>query len=178
VVPEAPLERTEAGLGPAGEGWFVVNARESRWYENEDFGAFTVFEDREAAKFDQLGINIGVLYPGKPACMYHREDDQEDFLVLSGECLLLVEEQQRRLQAWDFFHCPPGTDHVLVGAGDGPCVVVAVGSRSGGKVVYPVSELAQEHGAGVAEEADDGATAYAGSAKSVQTPFREGWLPD
>jgi oxalate decarboxylase/phosphoglucose isomerase-like protein (cupin superfamily) len=110
--------------------------------------------------------------------MYHREDDQEDFLVLSGECLLLVEEQQRRLQAWDFFHCPPGTDHVLVGAGDGPCVVVAVGSRSGGKVVYPVSELAQEHGAGVAEEADDGATAYAGSAKSVQTPFREGWLPD
>jgi uncharacterized cupin superfamily protein len=178
VVPEAPLERTEAGLGPAGEGWFVVNARESRWYENGDFGAFTVFEDREAARFDQLGINIGVLNPGQPACMYHREDDQEDFLVLSGECLLLVEEQERRLKAWDFFHCPPGTDHVLVGAGDGPCVVLAVGSRSGDKVVYPVSELALKHGAGVAEEARDGATAYAGSAKSVPTPFREGWLPD
>jgi uncharacterized cupin superfamily protein len=178
VVPEAPLERTEAGLGPAGEGWFVVNARESRWYENEDFGAFTVFEDREAAKFEQLGINIGVLSPGQPACMYHREDDQEDFLVLSGECLLLVEEQERRLKAWDFFHCPPGTDHVLVGAGDGPCVVVAIGSRAGGKTVYPVSELAQKHGAGVGEEAYDSATAYAGSAKSAPTPYREDWLPD
>jgi uncharacterized cupin superfamily protein len=177
VVPEAPLERTESGIAPAGEGWFVVNARESRWFENDDFGAFTVFEDREAAKFEQLGINIGVLNPGQPGCMYHREEEQEDFLVLSGECLLLIEGEERRLKAWDLVHCPPGTDHVLVGAGDGPCVVLAVGSRTGGGVVYPVSELAQRHGAGVAEETDDGATAYAQTAKSVQTPYREAWLP-
>jgi uncharacterized cupin superfamily protein len=177
VVPEAPLEGAEAGLAPTAPGWFVVNARESRWYENADFGAYTVFEDREAAKFEQLGINIGVLNPGQPGCMYHREDDQEGFLVLSGECILLIEGEERRLKAWDFVHCPPATDHVVVGAGDGPCAILAVGSRTGGGVVYPVSELARKYGAGVAEETGDGARAYAQTAKSVPTPYREGWLP-
>jgi uncharacterized cupin superfamily protein len=178
VVREAPLERTDAGLVPAGEGWFVVNAREARWFENDDFGTFTVFEGREAAKFSGLGINIGVLLPGRPACMYHGEDEQEDFLVLSGECLLLIEGGERLLQAWDFVHCPPWTEHVLVGAGEGPCVVLSVGTRTGGGIVYPVSELARRHGAGVKQEAHEGKTAYAQSASSVETPYREGWLPD
>jgi uncharacterized cupin superfamily protein len=177
VVPEAPLLPTDGGLVPEGEGWFVVNAREARWVENADFGAFTVFEGKEAARFQQLGINIGVLNPGQPACKYHRETDQEDFLVLSGEALLLIEGEERPLKAWDFVHCPPETDHVIVGAGDGPCVVLAVGARSGGGVVYPVSELAARYGASVEQETNEGKEAYAGTADSVETPFREGWLP-
>lgn len=177
MVSEAPLERTETGVVPTGAGWFVVNAREARWFENADFGAFTVFEDRDKAKFEQLGINIGVLQPGQPGCKYHREEEQEDFLVLSGECLLLIEGEERPLKAWDFVHCPASTDHVLVGAGEGPCVVLAVGSRTGGGVTYPVSDLAQRYGASVAEETNEGKEAYAGTAKSTETNYREGWLP-
>jgi uncharacterized cupin superfamily protein len=142
VVPEAPLERTDAGLVPVEEGWFVASARETRWFENADFGASTVFEGGEAATFPQLGINIGVLQPGQPACMYHGEDEQEDFLVVSGQCLLLIEGEERELKVWDFVHCPPWTEHVFVGAGEGPCVIVSVGTRTGGRIVYPVSQLA------------------------------------
>lgn len=178
MVPEASLERTDAGLVPTGEGWFVVNARSARWFENVDFGASVVFEGEEAATFSQLGINIGVLQPGQPACKYHGEDEQEDFLVIAGECLLLIEGEERELRAWDFVHCPPWTEHVFVGAGEGPCVIVAVGTRTGGGIVYPVSELAQRHGAGVEQEAHDGKTAYARSARHVETPYREDWLPD
>jgi uncharacterized cupin superfamily protein len=177
VVPEAPLERSDGGLAPAGEGWFVVNAREARWSINDDFGAFTVFENRDAAEFPQLGINIGVLGPGQPACMYHREDEQEDFLVLSGEALLLIEGEERPLKAWDFVHCPPGTDHVIVGAGDGPCTVLAVGARSGGGIVFPVSKLAQKYGASVQEETKERRVANANAAKSTRVPYRDGWLP-
>ena len=177
MVPEAPLERADNGLAPTGEGWFVVNARESRWWTNDDFGSFTVFENRQAAEFKQLGINIGLLEPGKPACMYHREEEQEDFLVLSGEAVLLIEDEERPLKAWDLVHCPPGTDHVLVGAGDGPCVVLAVGSRTGGGIVYPVSKVAQRYNAGVEQEVYAGEDAYANSAKSEPSPYRDGWLP-
>jgi uncharacterized cupin superfamily protein len=176
-VPEAKLERTDAGLRPDGEGWFVLNAREAIWYENANFGSFTIFEGKDGARFQQLGINIGVLEPGKPACMYHREEEQEDFLVIAGEAVLLIEGEERPLKAWDFVHCPPGTDHVLVGAGSGPCVVLAVGSRTDGAIVYPVSELAQRYGAGVETEVYKGADAYRDSAKSVETPFRDGRLP-
>ena len=107
----------------------MLNAREARWLEGPVFGAFTPFENREAARFEQVGINVAFLKSGQPACLYHREENQEDFLVLSGEGLLLVEGEERRLKAWDFFHCPAGTDHVLIGAGEQGCTVVAVGSR-------------------------------------------------
>src|ERR671931_389461 len=161
MVPEAPLERTDSGLVPKGEGWFVVNAREARWYDNRDFGQFTRFEGDDDARFGQLGINIGVLEPGQPSCMYHREDAQGDFLVLFGECLLLIEGQERPLKAWDFVHCPPWTDHVFVGAGDGPCAILAVGARARDDIVYPVSEVARRHGAGVEKETPDPTEAYA-----------------
>ena len=118
MVEEARLVSTENGLVPQGEGWFVVNAREARWFENDLFGRYTGFEGD--ARFLELGFNIGVLDPGQPACMYHGESNQEDFLVLSGECLLLVEGEERLLRAWDFFHSPAWTEHVLVGAGEGP----------------------------------------------------------
>ena len=157
MVAEAPLESTDGGLVPVGEGWFVLNAHEAR--------------------FPQLGFNIGVLAPGQASCMYHREDEQEDFLVLSGECLLLIEGQERRLKAWDFVHCPAWTEHVFVGAGDGPCAVLAVGSRTGGDVVYPVSQLAQRHDAGVEAETNEPDEAYQHVRPDSDAGYREGWLP-
>ena len=123
MVPEAPIEPTAGGLVPTGEGWFVLNARDAVWLDGH-FGAYTRFEGEE--RFPQLGFNIAVLEPGQPACRYHGENEQEDFLVLSGECLLLIEGEERPLKTWDFVHCPARTEHVLVGAGDGPCAVLAM----------------------------------------------------
>jgi uncharacterized cupin superfamily protein len=109
--------------------------------------------------------------------MYHRENEQEDFLVLSGECVLVIEGEERPLRAWDFVHCPAGTDHVIVGAGEAPALVLAVGARSGGGgLVYPVSEAAKRHGAGVERETSDPAEAYARFSKLRETRCREGWL--
>ena len=176
MVQEANLVRTENGLEPEGEGWYVVNAREARWYENDEFGSWVNFEGD--VRFAQVGFNIAVLAPGQPACMYHGEEDQEAFLVLAGEGLLLVEGEERTLRQWDFFHCPPSTEHVIVGAGDGPCVFVAVGARTpGSKVVYPRTDVALRHGAGVEEETDSGAVAYAHVSEPGARPPREGDLP-
>ena len=172
---EAPLRETEGGLVPEGDGWFVVNAREAAW-QTGHFGAYTRFEGE--ARFPQLGINVAVLEPGQPACLYHGEADQEDFLVLAGECLLLIEGQERPLRAWDFVHCPPWTEHIFVGAGDGPCVLLAVGARANRGVVYPASELARRHGAGAAEETRSPAEAYANFPDDVPIRCREGWLPE
>ena len=127
MVPEAPLEETEAGRVVKGDGWYVLNAKDSRWYHAEGRSAFCDFEGD--VDFPQLGINLQVLGPGDPMAMYHWEADQEDFLVVSGDALLIVEGEERPLQAWDFVHCPPGTNHVIVGAGERGCVVVAVGAR-------------------------------------------------
>jgi uncharacterized cupin superfamily protein len=170
MVPEAPLEKTESGLVPKGEGWFVVNAKEARWLEHKTFGSGTTFEGDP--EFEQIGINIGVLEPGQPACLYHRENAQEDFLVLWGECLLLVEGEERRLKAWDFVHCPPWTEHVFVGAGDGPCGILAVGARGPEEIVYPVSELARRHGASAEQETPDPKQAYAPFGRSDKVPYR------
>jgi uncharacterized cupin superfamily protein len=175
MTSEAPLEPAGEGHAPVGEGWFVLNAREARWVSG-DFGAYTRFEGD--ARFPTIGVNIGILAPGQPACYYHGEDEQEDFLVLSGECLLLIDGEERPLKAWDFVHCPPWTEHVFVGAGTGPCAVLAFGSRLGDKVVYPASELAQRHLAGVKRETRDPQTAYAELKADVDTPYQPGWLPD
>jgi uncharacterized cupin superfamily protein len=158
---EAPLQEGESGLQPAAEGWFVVNVHDAAWIVNDHFGAGCVFEGPQA-RFQDLGINVQVLLPGQPAGLYHDEQDQEGFLVLAGECLLLVEGAERTVRAWDFFHCPAGTEHMLVGAGDGPSVFVAVGARrSGAPVHYPKSELADRHRAGAPEETMDYQVAYA-----------------
>jgi uncharacterized cupin superfamily protein len=173
VVPEAPLESAGEGLAPKGDGWFVLNVRDARWLEG-DYGAYTRFEGD--ARFSEIGVNIGVLEPGQPACMYHGEEDQEDFLVLFGECLLLIEGEERRLKQWDFVHCPPWTEHVFVGAGSGPCAILALGGRSSKNVVYPASELAQRRGAGVAVATNDPKEAYAANQPDVDVRFRDGWL--
>ena len=162
MVPEAPLRLTKNGLVVDGDGWFVVNARESRWKHEGPLGFYCNFEGKK--RFPQLGINVNVLEPGEAMGMYHRENAQEGFLVLAGECLLIVEEQERRLRAWDFFHCPGGTHHIIVGAGKEAAVVVAVGARGrgvGGGTVYSVSEAAARHGASVERETTRSAEAYA-----------------
>jgi uncharacterized cupin superfamily protein len=176
-VPEAPLEQDQGGLVAKGSGWFVVNAREAQWVHTEELGSAVVFEGDEP--FAQVGINIQVLAPGQPNCMYHGENQQEDFLVLSGECLLLVEGEERRLRAWDFVHCPPWTNHVFVGAGDGPCAILMVGVRlEHEELIYPVAEVASRHGAGVEKETPDPSVAYAAYPRSEPGPYREGTLPD
>jgi uncharacterized cupin superfamily protein len=160
VVPETPLERVENGLRPAGEGWFVLNARDACWFESE-LGFFGLFEGPDV-RFEQLGFNLGILRPGEPSGMYHGEDAQEDFLVLSGECLLLIEDEERRLGPWDFVHCPPWAEHIFVGAGDGPCLIVGIGARRKGRGIrYPVNEAALKHGAGVEKETTEPREAYA-----------------
>jgi uncharacterized cupin superfamily protein len=180
MVPESRLESTDKGLVPKGEGWFVLNAREAGWRHAAGRGAVCQFEGEP--DFEQLGINLFVLGPGEPMSMYHWEADQEDFLVLAGEALLIVEGEERPLGQWDFVHCPAGTRHVIVGAGDVPCLVLAVGARArstgpdwGG---YPVDEAALRHGAGVEQETTDPMQAYARVPKREPTRYREGWLPE
>jgi quercetin dioxygenase-like cupin family protein len=169
AVPEAQLEESGSGLTPAGEGWFVVNVRDAEWWFAETRGARCAFENEygdRPVEFAQLGINLTVLEPGQTV-LCHAEENQEAFLVLSGECVLLVEDEERHLRAWDFFHCPPWTEHAFAGGGEGPCVIVMVGSRSGPGVRYPASELAARFGASVAEETSDWRKAYA-----TVEPFR------
>ena len=185
VVPEAKLEQTDAGLVPASHGWFVMNARDARWIDRDGRGRsvpLTGWTDEEAETlFPQLGIQIAVLEPGQPMAMYHWETEQEDFLVLAGEALLIVEGRERELRRWDFVHCPPETRHVIVGAGHG-CVVLAAGSREnqarGPWGAYTVDEAALRHGAGSEEETDDVERAYARFPASKPTRYRDGWLPD
>jgi uncharacterized cupin superfamily protein len=160
-VSEARLHDSGSGLAPVSEGWFVVNVRDVEWWVSETFGTGCAFEAREFP-FPQLGINVSVLEPGEPNCLYHAESQQEAFLVLSGECRLLVDGEERRLGPWDFFHCPAGTEHVFVGAGDGPCVILMVGARSEDEqLLYPVSELAARYGASAEVETPEPSVAYA-----------------
>jgi uncharacterized cupin superfamily protein len=173
---EARLVETESGVVPEGDGWFVVNARDARWHAVEGSGAYVVFEGDDA-RFEQVGVNIHVLHPGEPNARYHGEAAQEDFLVLSGECLLIVEGVERRLRQWDFVHFPPWTEHVVVGAGDGPCALLMIGARGLEGIRYPVDELALRHGAGVSQETDSGRVAYAGLPSPVATAYRAGDLP-
>jgi uncharacterized cupin superfamily protein len=175
-VPEAPLRSTRFGLVPDGEGWFVINAAETRWRDYGPLGVACDFQGKR--QFKQLGININILDPGEPLSMYHRENHQEDFLVLAGECLLIVEEQERALTAWDLVHCPGGTAHAIVGAGDGPAIVLAVGGRGGRKgVVYLVESVALSRGAGVDRQTTNPAEAYAPFPPAKRCAYRAGWLP-
>ena len=160
---EARLVETEAGLVPQGDGWFVVNVADAPWLRNDYFGARTSFEaggrlanalpELERHSFPQVGVTVYVLPPGRPSTMYHGESGQEDFLVVQGECLLIVEGQERQLRTWDFFHGPPHTMHSFVGTGEMPCVIVMVGARPpDGTILYERNETALTYGAGVEHE--------------------------
>jgi uncharacterized cupin superfamily protein len=177
-VPEAPLRETKYGLVADIDGWFVVNAREARWRESAPFGIWCDFEGKRP--FRQLGINISVLEPGQSLGYYHRESAQEDFLVLAGRCLLVVEDEERELGQWDLVHCPPGTAHMIVGAGEQPAVVLAVGARGLKRkgLVYLPSETARRHGISVDEETTKPNVAYAGLPRSRRVAYPDGLLPD
>jgi uncharacterized cupin superfamily protein len=184
VVPEAKLKKTEHGLVPTAAGWYVLNMRDAEWRHADGRGAISVVSDdfegwrREA---DQLGVNPFVLMPGDAMSRYHWEADQENFLVVAGEAVLVVEGEERRLEAWDFVHCPPRTRHVIVGAGSGPCLVIAVGARAHDgqpdSLGFSSDEVARRYGASVEEDTMDGDAAYASVPGRGPTAYRDGWLP-
>ena len=76
--------------------------------------------------------------------------------MVMGECILIIEDEERHLRAWDFVHCPPGAAHMFVGAGDRPCVLICAGNRDMDDDtfwrVYRRSDVALRHGASVERE--------------------------
>ena len=186
MVPEAKLEETEAGLVPATEGWFVMNVRDARWRDQPGRGhsvPLTGADEYEAETFfPMLGMAIRVVNPGEPADTYHWETEQEDFLVLAGEGVLIVDGRERPVKAWDFVHCPPETRHAFVGAGDGPCVILCASSRQfqkdGPWGYYCADETAARHNAASPEETQDNEIAYARFAPAEFARYRAGLLPD
>jgi uncharacterized cupin superfamily protein len=178
MVPEAQLESAEHGLVPKGDGWFVLNAREARWRHGERRGAICEFEGEPY--FPHLGINLRVPAPGQPMAMYHWEAGQEDFLVI-GRGAFHRRRGRTPPTPMGPAHCPAGTKHVIVGAGDAPCLVLAVGARgrsTGADWGYGVDDAALRHGAGVEQETTDAKQAYARFPRRKPTRYREGWLPD
>jgi uncharacterized cupin superfamily protein len=184
MVPESKLEETEHGLVPRSEGWFVLNMRDAEWRHVDGRGAVCVVGDdfEGERQFGQLGVNPFVLRPGEAMSIYHWEADQEDFLVVSGEAVLIIEGEERQLRAWDFVHCPPNTKHVIVGAGSGPCLVIAVGARERSTgpdwIGFTVDEVAKRHGLSVEEDTTDPDVAYAPIPRREPTAYRDGWLPE
>jgi uncharacterized cupin superfamily protein len=185
MVPEATLQQTPAGLVPSSVGWFVLNARDARWLEKPGQGHSLPLtgNDEHSAEtfFPMLGMSIRVMQPGEPSTTYHWETEQEDFLVLSGEAVLIVEGQERALRQWDFVHCPPEARHTFVGAGTGPCVLLCVSSRQfqkdGPWGYYCVDETAARAHASSPVETQDGDVAYARFPPSREIAYREGLLP-
>jgi len=177
-VPEARIEETPAGSIASGTGWFVLSLIGARGFATDGHGVFCPFESPDA-DFEDFGINVHVIEPGERSALYHAENVQEGFLVLAGECIAVVEDQERALRAWDFFHCPGGTAHMIVGAGTGPSVVLAVGARGGRKgIVYPVDALALAHDAGVERETTKPQEAYRRFPSFSRCRYEEGWLPE
>jgi uncharacterized cupin superfamily protein len=185
VIPEAKLEDTGPGLVPASQGWFVMNVRDARWFDKPGRGhsvPLTGHDEYEAETFfPMLGMSIRVVGPGEPSDTYHWETEQEDFLVLAGEGLLIVEGQERPLKQWDFVHCPPETKHIFVGAGDGPFVILCASSRQfqkdGPWGFYIADETAARYNASSPEDTQDGELAYARFEKSRATRYPGGLLP-
>jgi uncharacterized cupin superfamily protein len=157
--------------------WSVRNLRDLTWWDRGPRGHVAALVDDDDA---QVGVNVFVLEPAQRMSMYHWEADQEGFLVVSGEALLIVEDEEHPLRQWDYFHCPPNVPHTIVGAGSGPCAILAVGAREhqhgqdwGG---YPHSEVALKHDAGAEEETNEPKVAYARFPQRQPAEFDEGWL--
>jgi uncharacterized cupin superfamily protein len=159
---EETLREGEEGLVPDGDGWFIVNIADSQGLRAEGRGSGAMFEG-SIGDFPQFGINVRLLEPGTPASMYHREDRQEAFLVLDGECVAVVEDEERTMRKGDFLHLPAGTAHTIVGAGNAPSSVLMVGARTKDpRIEWPASEAAARHGASVETDTENGAVANAG----------------
>jgi uncharacterized cupin superfamily protein len=156
--------------------WHITNIRDAKWYDEGPFGVSGNFQRDEP--FDEFGLNFAVVWPGQPVAMYHRENHQEGFLVLAGECLAIVEGEERPMRQWDYLHCPVDTNHIIIGAGDGPAFLIAVGSRTGeDSIVYPVDPTALKHHAGVEQETAIPKEAYAPFPDAERTAFSEDYLP-
>ena len=175
---EADAEETPYGRYVTSEGWFVLNLGDALAVRNEAKGGSVYPLESREAPFGDFGVNVRVLLPGDSNAMYHSETGQEGFLVLHGACTLIVEEEERTLRQWDYFHCPPGTAHVFVGAGDGPCAILMIGLRPEDETLrYPVSELAARYGVSVAEETTNPDEAYADWPGDYE-PLRLPWPPE
>ena len=129
-------------------------------------------------RWPDLGVNVQIMQPGQPNCRYHSEPVQEDFLVLHGECVVILDGEERRLRQWDFVHCPEGTAHVFVGAGEGPCAVLMIGSRREDAAQYPVNRVAARYDASVKQDTDDPAEAYADWRQEPRRPTPNPWPLD
>jgi quercetin dioxygenase-like cupin family protein len=170
---EARIEDTDTGRMPAGEGWFILNLEEIGWYSVPRGGTWCVFESPQAPS-RELGIGVHILWPGDTPGYYHSESQQEGFLVLSGECIAIVEGEERRMRAWDYLHSPAGTEHITVGAGDGPCAILMVGTRSDEDWTrYQADPVAAKYGAAVTTPTSDAKVAYAGRppTEAVRSPW-------
>ena len=158
----------EGGV-PVTAGWFVVNVRDARWVHNR-MRSVCRFGGQGAAHFDDLGVSLYWLEPGRSMSLYHHEAGQEDFLVLAGACTLLIEGQERSLEQWDFVHCPPRTGHTIVTT-SGPALIFAVGARKEkGSARYPVEPVAIAHGAGVPDESTPAPEVYASFGEPTPGP--------
>jgi uncharacterized cupin superfamily protein len=176
-VGEASSDETPYGRYIGSEGWFVLNLAEALAVRNEEKGGATYPLESREQPFRDVGVRVCVLWPGDPNALYHSEDAQEGFLVLSGECVLIVEDEERRLRQWDYFHSPAGTAHVMVGAGEGPCAILMLGARPEVETLrYPVSEVAAQYGASVGKETADPDEAYSGWPGDY-LPVRLPWPP-
>ena len=170
---EAKIDDTEIGRVPADDGWWILNLSELGWDRVEGGGMWCAFESPDA-RSPVLGIGVHVLWPGEAPGMYHAESNQEGFLVLSGECIAVVEGEERRMGPWDYFHCPPGTAHITVGAGDGPCAILMVGTRAPDDTTdYLPDPAAARHGHAVATRTSSPKEAYADRAPIV--PAKSPW---
>ena len=173
---EATSRDTETGKVVQGEGWFILNLAEASWERDPDLGIWLDLGAADA-RFSQFGIGPHRLMPGQPNGRYHAESAQEGFLVLTGECIAIVEGVERHMRQWDYLHCPPGTHHITVGAGDGPCVILMVGKRGPDITTqYTVNELAARYGASPPHDTDSSEEAYADLARTA-TPERAPWPP-
>jgi len=154
------------------DGWFARNVRDLTWHRDRPRGFVVELVPRDS----KVGVNLFVLGPGDPMSMYHWEGDQEGFLVLSGEAVLIVEDEERALRQWDYFHCPPGVPHTIVGSGSRPVAILALGGRAVDTGAYPYSELAMKHDASAEEETTESKVAYARFPAEESAEFREEWL--
>jgi uncharacterized cupin superfamily protein len=162
----------ESGV-PVTAGWFVVNVRDTRWLHH-DLRSFCRFGGQGEAHFDDLGVSLYWLRPGQAMSLYHHEAGQEDFLVLTGDCTLVIDGQERALETWDFVHCPPRTAHTIVATGDQPALVLGVGARKEkGSARYPVDPLAIAHRAGVPDESVTAQETYASFGEPAVGPAPE-----
>jgi uncharacterized cupin superfamily protein len=153
---------------------FIVNVADAPALSHSRRATLIDFEPDDAP-WPEVGVNIQIMAPGQPNCRYHSEPVQEDFLVLHGECIVILDGEERRMRQWDFLHCPPGTEHVFVGAGDGPCAVLMIGSRREDAAYYPVNELAARYDASVRTPTAEPAEAYSDWRREPRRPAPNPW---